>query len=259
MTDTDRSIATILPVTARDRPRGQADGYFNAAKGPWAGESAEVYTAVEQQATPRAAAGEEQQVCTFGPPQNVTYIKGCPSVRGSTRCRFFKTLPEVEASCFKTLTCTGVTPAHRFLPTLLLCGGACVKPCRALIQGRGGIFGLQVTYQATGSTRSPNGDYSMRSAAATTPSPPNEPSVSWLLQPGCHPPPPPPPPPPPLDPVAAAHSAAAYAGMARTDPQATWVYQTWIWRGFQEEKLPYLKGWLSSIPKGKGLMLDQTA
>ena len=53
---------------------------------------------------------------------------------------------------------------------------------------------------------------------------------------------------PPIDAVAAAHSAAAYGGMARTDPQATWVYQTWIWRGFKGDKIPYLKGWLSSIP-----------
>ena len=49
-------------------------------------------------------------------------------------------------------------------------------------------------------------------------------------------PPPPPPRPPPAkdDPAykaAAAHSAAAYAGLTRTDPEAVWVYQTWIWRG----------------------------
>ena len=34
--------------------------------------------------------------------------------------------------------------------------------------------------------------------------------------------------PSPPDPVAAAHSAAAYAGMARTDPKSVWVYQTWM-------------------------------
>lgn len=38
-----------------------------------------------------------------------------------------------------------------------------------------------------------------------------------------------------------------------------WVYQTWIWRSFDEVHLPYLYGWLSAIPPGKGLMLDQTA
>ena len=31
------------------------------------------------------------------------------------------------------------------------------------------------------------------------------------------------------------------------------------WRGFKEQSLPYLKGWLSSIPAGRSLLLDQTA
>lgn len=47
--------------------------------------------------------------------------------------------------------------------------------------------------------------------------------------------------------------------MARTDPHATWVYQTWIWRGFGEGNFPFLKGWISAVPPGKYLLLDQTA
>jgi hypothetical protein len=31
------------------------------------------------------------------------------------------------------------------------------------------------------------------------------------------------------------HSKAAYAGMARTDPKAVWVYQTWSWLGGQAQ------------------------
>ena len=31
------------------------------------------------------------------------------------------------------------------------------------------------------------------------------------------------------------HSAAAYAGMARTDPQAVWLFQTWSWLGSQAQ------------------------
>ena len=47
---------------------------------------------------------------------------------------------------------------------------------------------------------------------------------------------------------------------ARTDPAAVWVYQTWIWRGFNSPaNLDYLKGWIGAIPPGKALMLDQTA
>ena len=30
-----------------------------------------------------------------------------------------------------------------------------------------------------------------------------------------------------LDPEAVSHSTAAYAGMARMDPKAIWVFQTW--------------------------------
>ena len=71
---------------------------------------------------------------------------------------------------------------------------------------------------------------------------------------------PPPPPPPPPNADAAAHSKAAYAGLSRTDPDAVWVYQTWIWRGFDSPaNLNYLKGWIGAIPPGKALMLDQTA
>ena len=47
--------------------------------------------------------------------------------------------------------------------------------------------------------------------------------------------------------------------MARTDPEARWVYQTWIWRGFSESQLPYLRGFLAGVPAGRLILLDQTA
>ena len=64
---------------------------------------------------------------------------------------------------------------------------------------------------------------------------------------------------PPVDPDAAKRSAAAYGGMARTDPNATWVYQTWIWRSYGASKLPFLRGWIGAVPPGRLLLLDQTA
>jgi hypothetical protein len=56
------------------------------------------------------------------------------------------------------------------------------------------------------------------------------------------------------------HSRAAFEGLARTDPEAVWVYQTWIWRGWSTAaQLGVLRGWLGAIPAGRSLLLDQTA
>jgi hypothetical protein len=45
------------------------------------------------------------------------------------------------------------------------------------------------------------------------------------------------------------HSAAAYAGMSRTDPQAKWVYQTWSWLGGAQGRPAYMKGWITAVPQ----------
>eukprot|EP00040_Diaphanoeca_grandis_P012322 m.62506 g.62506 ORF g.62506 m.62506 type:complete len:871 (+) comp23167_c0_seq2:160-2772(+) len=102
------------------------------------------------------------------------------------------------------------------------------------------------------------GSYQLRADHTTTPDPANKPANSWLITnyATCRPPAPPPPPP---DADAYAHATAAYTGLNRTDPNAVWVYQTWIWRGFGESNVDYLRGWLAAIPHGKELFLDQTA
>ena len=69
-------------------------------------------------------------------------------------------------------------------------------------------------------------------------------------------------PPPPLPShEAMLYSKAAYAGMARTDPKATWVYQTWGWHWTKQtaDNKAYLLGWLSGVSKDKHLLLDQSA
>lgn len=53
------------------------------------------------------------------------------------------------------------------------------------------------------------------------------------------------------------HSAAAYAGMARTDPQAVWLFQTWSWLGSQKQS--YMKGWITAVPNGSLILLDLMA
>ena len=53
------------------------------------------------------------------------------------------------------------------------------------------------------------------------------------------------------------HSAAAYAGMARTDPQAVWLFQTWSWLGSQKQG--YMKGWITAVPNGSLILLDLMA
>ena len=101
--------------------------------------------------------------------------------------------------------------------------------------------------------------YSLRAGNTAIPSPANKPSTSWLVtnRQACSGPSPPPAPIQP-DPEAAAHARAAFAGLTRTDPEATWVYQTWIWRGYGEDRLRYLKGWIDAVPRGRLLLLDQT-
>ena len=199
----------------------QADGFFNSKKGPWY----EYAEEEEEERLPRPP-------CVFSSAINDTYLAGCADdERHSGLCASHPSLAAAEAACAKIPTCGGVT--------------------------------LQTT---DGCHQQPTGVgcYSTRKATATTPSPTKEPSTSWLLTnaPACRAPPVPTPPPTiaPPDADAAAHSAAAYGGMARTDRDAVWVYQTWIWRGFTSSKhISYLQGWLSSIPKGKSVFLDQTA
>ena len=158
----------------------QADGFFNAAKGPWLAD------------TSPGAQVQELPAWQFSDAINDPYIKWCTH---GNACVFFHTLAEAKQACASAANCGGVV--------------------------------YQTSDNKNCADPSHGGCYSMRAAHQTTPSPGNEPSTSWLVLNAakCHPPPPPPPPP---DEVAAAHSAAAYAGMARTDPKSVWVYQTWM-------------------------------
>lgn len=93
--------------------------------------------------------------------------------------------------------------------------------------------------------------YQLRSGNTASVSPHNETSYRITNMLECHP--------PAIDQDAYARATAAYTGLNRTDPDAIWVYQTWIWRGYDSSKLPYLRGWVSAAPPGKLLLLDQTA
>jgi len=79
-----------------------------------------------------------------------------------------------------------------------------------------------VTYQCNDGT--PDCVYTTRKARTLTPSPSSLPSTSWLVQnpDECHGPAPTPSPPVPNQ-EALRYSRAAFAGMARTDPEAVWV------------------------------------
>lgn len=62
------------------------------------------------------------------------------------------------------------------------------------------------------------------------------------------------------NPDALKRATAAYNSFAKHDPDAVWVYQSWIWRGFQSDAdLAYLAGWLAGAPQGRFFLLDQTA
>ena len=40
------------------------------------------------------------------------------------------------------------------------------------------------------------------------------------------------------------------------DPEAVWLYQGWIWRDWGEDKLPFMKGFVSAVPPKHFVMLD---
>ena len=60
-----------------------------------------------------------------------------------------------------------------------------------------------------------------------------------------------------IDANAKAHSTAAYNGMARTDPDAKWIFQTWSW--IYGAKQPYMQGWIEGAPLGRLILLDLMA
>ena len=61
-------------------------------------------------------------------------------------------------------------------------------------------------------------------------------------------------------PEARARAAAAYSSFAKHDADAVWVYQSWIWRGFESDSdLSYMSGWCAGVPTGRLFLLDQTA
>ncbi|CAE7211327.1 NAGLU [Symbiodinium microadriaticum] len=60
----------------------------------------------------------------------------------------------------------------------------------------------------------------------------------------------------PVDPDAYAHAQAAYQSMSKVDPEAVWLYQGWIWRDWGEDKLPFMKGFVSAVPPKHFVMLD---
>ena len=66
--------------------------------------------------------------------------------------------------------------------------------------------------------------------------------------------------PPAPNPDALKRATAAYNSFAKHDAAAVWVYQSWIWRGFESDAdLAYLSGWLAGAPRGRFFLLDQTA
>ena len=209
----------------------QADGYFSAAASPWMETQMKTQMKTEMKAddndNSNILKSDQDRLpfatCRFSDAINDTYVGNCPNTLGGLDCKPYDTLLAAKKGCSEIYDCGGIT------------------------------------YQNSNQYS----EYTLRRNNFTTPSPPsNLSTTSWLLlnSQECLPPVP-----PPQDfqayKSAAAHSAAAFAGLTRTDPEAHWVYQTWIWRAWvsDQTKKPTLKGWLSSIPKGRGLMLDQTA
>mmetsp|Transcript_3055 Transcript_3055/g.4692 ORF Transcript_3055/g.4692 Transcript_3055/m.4692 type:complete len:989 (-) Transcript_3055:215-3181(-) len=60
----------------------------------------------------------------------------------------------------------------------------------------------------------------------------------------------------PIDQNAYLRARSAYAPMKNVDPDAIWLYQGWVWRGFSYEQLPFIKGFVEAVPKGNFVVLD---
>ncbi|GBG24441.1 Alpha-N-acetylglucosaminidase [Hondaea fermentalgiana] len=52
------------------------------------------------------------------------------------------------------------------------------------------------------------------------------------------------------------HASSVYQSMADKDPEAVWLYQGWIWRGWDKDRLPYMRGFESGSPLGRFVVLD---
>jgi len=170
----------------------QADGSFSATPMPWLSGSASTAAAAAEAVT--ATSTVVRPACVFSGPHNDSYIGNCAPPTGPNKCGVGRnlTLASAQAACAADLGCGGVN---------LQCDDG-----------------------------SPGCVYTTRADRFLSPDPPHHPATSWIITnvDVCHGPPPPPPPPPLPDATATRYSQAAYAGMARTDAKATWVYQTWL-------------------------------
>lgn len=76
--------------------------------------------------------------------------------------------------------------------------------------------------------------------------------TSWVLAAACHQ--------PPVDPGYLARGRAAYAGVARADPLATWLWQGWalnvMARAPKPEVVAQLRGFAAAPPPGRFLFAD---
>ena len=93
-----------------------------------------------------------------------------------------------------------------------------------------------------------------RAGPAVKSSPNGESSYAITNLAACHPPPPVVP-----DPVWRERGAAAYAGVARTDPDAVWSFQGWaIIYWDSAEQASAFRGFVDSVPKGRFVVIDMS-
>jgi len=150
-----------------------------------------------------AAAAAPAANCTWGPPLEGFYLKGCTTE--APPCAHFPALAAAQAACEADARCGGVT-----------------------LEGS---------------------SYQLRAGAAPIAF---AGETSWVLAAGCHP--------PAVDPGFLARGRAAYAGIARTDPAATWLWQGWALNVMARAPRPavaaQLRGFAAAPPPGRFLVVD---
>jgi alpha-N-acetylglucosaminidase len=62
----------------------------------------------------------------------------------------------------------------------------------------------------------------------------------------------------PADSEARSRASVVYKSLTAVDPDAVWLFQGWVWRGYSDnaKQLSYVKGWVEGVPNNKFIVLN---
>eukprot|EP00054_Salpingoeca_dolichothecata_P021142 m.134725 g.134725 ORF g.134725 m.134725 type:complete len:843 (-) comp23882_c0_seq1:267-2795(-) len=126
----------------------------------------------------------------------------------------------------------------------------CAANCEAFASFNEAKAACTSLLECAGITKEPSGatPYQLRSGLEPYQSPSGE--SSWVItnMQECHP--------TPEDQDAKERAEIVWNTIVKHDPDATWIFQGWIWLG---QKASYIKGFTAGVPKGRLVILDMEA